>query len=84
MKTVTCYRPVGEAELKLVADSGYTNWPPRLPEQPIFYPVTNLEYAIRLTQWNVSDLEKDMSLNLKLNQSIWKSFQSNALETKNV
>ncbi len=58
MKTVTCYRPVGEAELKLVVDSGYISWPPRLPEQPIFYPVTNLEYAIRLTQWNVSDFGK--------------------------
>ena len=58
LKTVTCYRPVGEAELKLVVDSGYISWPPRLPEQPIFYPVTNLEYAIRLTQWNVSDFGK--------------------------
>jgi hypothetical protein len=58
MKTITCYRPTGEAELKLVKDSGYLLWPPRLPEQPIFYPVTNLEYAIRLTQWNVTDFGK--------------------------
>jgi hypothetical protein len=50
-----CYRPVGQAELDLVEQSGFTRWPPRLPEQPIFYPVTNERYAIELTQWNVSD-----------------------------
>ncbi len=52
---VTCYRPVGQAELDLVEASGFAAWPPRLPEQPIFYPVTNEQYAIELTQWNVTD-----------------------------
>ncbi len=29
-------------------------WPPRLPEQPIFYPVLNRDYAIRIARdWNV-------------------------------
>lgn len=29
-------------------------WPPRLPEQPIFYPVLNEDYAIRIARdWNV-------------------------------
>jgi hypothetical protein len=37
---VTMYRPVGPKELKLLAGSGFRRWPPRLPEQPIFYPVT--------------------------------------------
>jgi len=55
MDTITCYRPTGAKELELVVESGYKKWPPRLPEQPIFYPVTNLNYAIRLTQWNVTD-----------------------------
>ncbi|WP_445359516.1 hypothetical protein [Microbulbifer sp. ANSA005] len=55
METVTCYRPTGEKELELVKESGYKKWPPRLPEQPIFYPVTNEEYAIALTQWNITD-----------------------------
>ncbi len=55
METLTLYRPVGQVELDLVAESGYKKWPPRLPGQPIFYPVTNEEYAIELTQWNVSD-----------------------------
>ena len=30
------YRPVGEQELALIRESGYTAFPPRLPEQPIF------------------------------------------------
>ena len=35
------YRPTGPAELALVEASGWLAWPPRLPEQPIFYPVLN-------------------------------------------
>lgn len=50
------YRPVGEAELKLIAESGYREFPPRLPEQPIFYPVLNEKYAAEIAQkWNVRD-----------------------------
>ena len=50
------YRPVGSAELKLIAQSDYTRFPPRLPEQPIFYPVLNEQYAIEIAQrWNVKD-----------------------------
>ncbi len=48
------YRPVGPKELALVAASGYREFPPRLPEQPIFYPVTNEEYARHIAErWNV-------------------------------
>jgi len=55
-ETVTMYRPTGPQELQLVASSGYRRWPPRLPEQPIFYPVTNEQYAIEIaTRWNVKD-----------------------------
>ena len=53
--TTTLYRPTGEAELALVAESGFTRWPPRLPEQPIFYPVTNEEYAVQIARdWNAT------------------------------
>lgn len=53
---VVMYRPTGPNELKLVADAGFKRWPPRLPEQPIFYPVTNEQYAIDIaTQWNIKD-----------------------------
>jgi len=52
---VTLYRPTGPDELELVKQSGYTRWPPRLPEQPIFYPVTNERYAKEIAAgWNVS------------------------------
>jgi len=31
-----------------------TRFPPRLPEQPIFYPVTTEEYAVKIARdWNV-------------------------------
>lgn len=53
--TVTCYRPCGRKELDLVIESDFKKWPPRLQQQPIFYPVTNEQYAIELTQWNISD-----------------------------
>jgi hypothetical protein len=52
--TVTLYRPTGPEELALVKASGYKRWPPRLPEQSIFYPVTNEQYAIDIaSDWNV-------------------------------
>ena len=52
--TITLWRPTGPQELALVAASGWTRWPPRLPEQPIFYPVTNEAYAVEIARdWNV-------------------------------
>lgn len=54
MKTITLYRPVGPEELALIERSGWKAFPPRLPEQPIFYPVLNEEYAIQIARdWNV-------------------------------
>lgn len=51
---ITLYRPTGPKELALVAASGHRRWPPRLPDQPIFYPVTNEQYAIEIARdWNV-------------------------------
>lgn len=51
--TMTLYRPVGEAELALIRASGFRAFPPRLPEQPIFYPVLNQEYAAQIArEWN--------------------------------
>jgi len=47
------YRPVGLGELALIAESGYRAFPPRLPEQPIFYPALNFEYAAQIArEWN--------------------------------
>jgi len=50
------YRPVGTAELMLIEKMGYRGFPPRLPEQPIFYPVLNQKYAQEIAErWNVKD-----------------------------
>ncbi len=49
------YRPVGTAELELIKQSGYKGFPPRLSEQPIFYPVLNEKYAREIAEkWNVN------------------------------
>lgn len=53
----TLYRPVGLNELELIRTSGMTRFPPRLPEQPIFYPVLNRQYAQQIAaQWNTRDV----------------------------
>jgi hypothetical protein len=55
-ETITLYRPTGPKELALVEQSGFARWPPRLPEQPIFYPVTSEQYAIEIARdWNVPE-----------------------------
>ena len=47
------YRPVGQAEYELIVQSDSRAYPPRLPEQPIFYPVLNERYAREIAEkWN--------------------------------
>ena len=40
-ETLTLWRPVGQAELELIAAAEWRRFPPRLEGQPIFYPVLN-------------------------------------------
>ena len=47
-EAVTLFRPTGEQEFVLIRDSGWRMFPPRLPDQPFFYPVLNEEYAAEL------------------------------------
>jgi len=55
-ETTTLYRPIGPKELALIAASGFRAFPARLPQQPIFYPVLNEEYARQIAgDWNVKD-----------------------------
>ncbi len=50
---VTLYRPIGPKELELIAQTDYREFPPRLLDQPIFYPVLNEEYATKIARdWN--------------------------------
>jgi hypothetical protein len=52
--TITLWRPVGPTELALIRESGMTAFPPRLPDQPIFYPVLSEDYAVKIARdWNV-------------------------------
>jgi hypothetical protein len=54
MSTITLWRPVGPKELKLIEASDMRAFPPRLPEQPIFYPVLSEAYAVQIARdWNV-------------------------------
>jgi plasmid stabilization system protein ParE len=55
-RIVVLFRPIGELELELVRASGMRRWPPRLDDQPIFYPVTNERYAREIAEgWNARD-----------------------------
>lgn len=56
METTALYRPVGEEELALIRASRWRAFPPRLPGQPIFYPVLEETYAIQIARdWNTRD-----------------------------
>lgn len=53
-KTVVLWRPIGPEELVLIEQAKMREFPPRLPEQPIFYPVLTEDYAIKIARdWNV-------------------------------
>jgi hypothetical protein len=55
-ETTILFRPVGANELRLIAESGYSAFPRRLPGQPIFYPVLNEEYATQIARdWNAKN-----------------------------
>ena len=54
--TITLFRPIGPEERRLLEASAWRRWPPRLPHQPIFYPVTNEDYAREIaSKWNVPE-----------------------------
>lgn len=58
MALTVLYRPVGQAELDLIHARGFRALPPRLPEQPYFYPVLNIEYAKKIaSDWNTKDAQ---------------------------
>ena len=56
MELTVLYRPVGQREYELIQATGFRRFPPRLPEQPFFYPVTNQDYATQIARdWNAKD-----------------------------
>jgi len=63
----TLFRPVGLKELELILGSNRRAFPPRLTEQPIFYPVLNQEYAVEMARdWNVPSAANEM-----VARSVW-------------
>ena len=54
------FRPVGEKEKELIAQSEFRRFPPRLEWQPIFYPVLNQRYAEEIAgKWNTKDPDSE-------------------------
>ncbi len=54
LDAIVLWRPVGPEELRLIEEPEMTAFPPRLPEQPIFYPVLSEAYAVKIARdWNV-------------------------------
>ena len=75
-KTIKLYRPVGPEELQLIIESGFSNFPPRLPEQSIFYPVCNLQYAREIaSKWNVRDNGRGYITQFEVNQQYLSRYQ---------
>lgn len=58
-ETTALFRPVGQKELDLIREASFREFPPRLPYQPIFYPVLNEEYAKQIARdWNAKHNEE--------------------------
>lgn len=74
-EVVVMYRPCGEKELNLVVESGFKEWPKRLPDQPIFYPVTNEKYAVEISQWNVKHYGKGFVTKFSVKKSFVEKFE---------
>lgn len=76
MNTITLYRPVNQYELQLIEASGWRAFPPRLPEQPVFYPVLNEEYAVQITrEWNVPSFGEGYVVRFDIDQTYFDTFE---------
>lgn len=74
--TTILYRPVGPKELELIEQSGWKKFPPRLLDQPIFYPVINEEYAIQIARdWNVPASGSGFVTKFAVDNEYFKKFQ---------
>jgi hypothetical protein len=70
----TLFRPVGQKELKLIQENGYRAFPPRLPTQPIFYPVLYEDYAVQIARdWNAKDAASRYRGYVTVQYSTWVS-----------
>lgn len=82
--TLTLYRPVNQKELDLIVKSNWRKFPPRLPEQPIFYPVLNEEYANQIANdWNVPAYGIGYVTRFKVKKDFLKQYQVQNVGGKN-
>jgi len=73
---VTLYRPVGRKELLLIMESRLHRFPPRLEDQPIFYPVLDEPYAIQIARgWNARDAGFGYVTRFRIPRSCFASFE---------
>jgi len=85
METVTMYRPVGTKELELIEKSGFSAYPPRLPDQPIFYPVLNEGYARQIAKdWNsrINDEKEGFVTRFKVSKAVADKYQPEVVGAK--
>jgi hypothetical protein len=83
MDTVTLYRPVGQMELDLIKSTGFKCFPPRLPEQPIFYPVCNEQYAIQIaSRWNTKNNQVGYVTRFKIRKDFLENYDVKIVGSK--
>jgi hypothetical protein len=72
---VILWRPVGPVELGLIRQAAMRAFPPRLPEQPIFYPVLTEEYAVKIARdWNVHASGRGFVTRFKVSRRFLKGY----------
>jgi hypothetical protein len=84
MNVTELFRPVGEVELSLIRDNGWRAFPPRLPEQPIFYPVLDEQYAIQIARdWNTRDGGKGFVLRFQVKREFLSRYEVQNVGARN-
>jgi len=82
-RTTPLWRPVGQAERDLIAASGWRRFPPRLPDQPIFYPVCNETYAREIAErWNARDGGKGYVLRFEVRSDFMQRFETHIVGSR--
>lgn len=77
------FRPVNKAELDLIEKSSWKEFPPRLKEQPFFYPVLNIEYARQISkEWNIPAYGSSYIVKFEVNTDYINKFEIKAVGNK--
>ena len=72
---IEVFRPIGPGELAKLNELKFAKWPPRLTDQPIFYPVTNEKYATEITAWNVKQFGIGYVTKFKIKKDFLKNYE---------